>query len=105
VPQSRVLGRYHPKWKGQQPWIELYIDQIFKRLPGWAVRVPLLRDVRIAETLYHELGHHVHLFLRPDFREKEDVADDWGKKFSGHFFRRKYWYLIPIVKLISLFRK
>jgi hypothetical protein len=105
ISQSRVLGRYHPKWRGQPPWIELYIDQILSRLPRWAIRIPAIREVMIGSTLYHELGHHVHMFIRPEFREKEDVADDWGKKFSAHFFRREYWYLIPIVKFILLFRK
>jgi hypothetical protein len=105
VPQSRVLGRYHRKWKGQPPWIELYIDRILSRLPRWAIRIRPLRDVTVGQTLYHELGHHVHLFIRPEFREKEDVADDWGKKLSGHFLRHEYWYLIPVLKFILLFRK
>ena len=103
VPQSRVLGRYHPKRQNQSPWIELYVDQICRRFPRWALLIPPLRDVALGETLYHELGHHVHMFIRPEFREKEDVADDWGKKFSGHFLRREYWYLIPIFKVVSWF--
>jgi len=27
-PQSQVLGRYHPAHRGNQPWIELYVDNI-----------------------------------------------------------------------------
>ncbi len=103
VPQSRVLGRYHRKWKGESPWIELYIDQIFRRLPRWAIWIPFVRDFVLGKTLYHELGHHVHLFIRPEYREKEDVADDWGKKFNAHFARHTYWYLIPIAKIITPF--
>ena len=79
VSASRVLGRYHRKWKGQPPWIELYVDQILRRIPRWALWVPLIRHIFIGHTLYHELGHHVHLFIRPQYREKEDVADEWGK--------------------------
>jgi hypothetical protein len=105
VPQSRVLGRYHPKWQGQLPWIELYVDQIFGRFPRWALWIPFVRDVALGDTLYHELGHHVHMFIRPEFREKEDVADDWEKKFSAHFLRHQYWYLIPVAKVISWFLK
>jgi hypothetical protein len=43
--------------------------------------------------------------IHPEFREKEDVADDWGKKFGARFVRRQYWYLIPVAKAISFFTK
>jgi hypothetical protein len=105
VAVSRVLGFYHQKWQGNAPWIELYVDQILRRFPRWALWIPFMRYAAISDTLYHELGHHVHLFISPEYREKEDVAEDWKKKFSGHFLRRKYWYLIPIAKLINLCRK
>jgi hypothetical protein len=103
VLQSRVLGRYHRKWRGNSPWIELYVDQIVRRYPRWALWIPFVRDIVVGRTLYHELGHHVHLTMRPEYREKEDVADDWEKKFSSHFIRRRYWYLIPVAKVISPF--
>ncbi len=104
MQKSRTLGLYHQKWRGQRPWIELYVDQILRSQPKWAVWIPLARDVAIGNTLYHELGHHVHLFIRPEYREKEDVADDWRKRFMKHFLRRQYWYLIPLAWTIKLFR-
>lgn len=85
ISQSRVLGRYHREWKGEPSWIELYIDQIFRHYPRWALWIPFVRDAALTETLFHELGHHVHLVIRPEHREKEDVADEWGKKFSKQF--------------------
>jgi len=99
ISASRIAGLYHQEWKGQPPWIELYVDQIlghWKPLPMW---IPVLRDFAVARTLYHELGHHVHLFIRPEYREKEDVADAWRDKFMRMVLRRKYWYLIPVFKL------
>ena len=105
VPQSQVLGRYHQKWKGQPPWIELYVDQILRSWSKWSLWIPFARDVALGSTLFHELGHHVHLFIRPEYREKEDVADDWGKKFMGHFLRRRHWYLIPVAWILKLFRR
>lgn len=98
VPRSRVAGLYHQKWKGQPPWIELYVDQILRPWPRWTLWVPFFRDFAIGHVLYHELGHHVHLFLRPEYREKEDVADDWGKKFMVEFVRGEYWYLVPFFR-------
>jgi hypothetical protein len=61
--------------------------------------LPFFRDVAIGDVFYHELGHHVHLFIRPEYREKENVADDWGKKFMTNFIRREYWYFIPVFKV------
>jgi hypothetical protein len=63
-----------------------------------------LRDVAIARVLYHELGHHVHLFVRPEYRETEDVADDWRDKFMRIFLRGKYWYLITFIGLAKMLR-
>jgi len=45
-------------------------------------------------VLYHELGHHVHYFIRPEYKEKEDVADDWRNRFMANFLRKKYWYAV-----------
>lgn len=105
IPQARVAGRYHGKWNGQPPWIELYVDQILKPSPRWALWFPPLRDFAIAETFYHELGHHIHFSIRPEFQEKEDVADKWGRRFTKEFIRRKYWYLAPLGKLYRLIRR
>jgi hypothetical protein len=104
IPNRRVAGLYHGKWKGQRPWIELYVDQILRRWPRWTLWIPFARDLAIADTFYHELGHHVHLFIRPEYREKEDVADDWGRKFMLMFLQREYRYLKPLAKVVRLIR-
>jgi hypothetical protein len=104
IARSRVAGLYHEKWKGQPPWIELYVDQILKHWPRWVIWIPYARDIAIADVFYHELGHHVHLFIRPEYREEEDVADDWQRKFMKIFFRREYWYLKPLFKLTRMIR-
>jgi hypothetical protein len=44
-------------------------------------------------VLFHEIGHHVHATVRPEFREKEDIADDWGKKLTGNYIFNRYWYV------------
>ncbi|MFZ0733635.1 MAG: hypothetical protein WAM79_15030 [Candidatus Sulfotelmatobacter sp.] len=103
VAQLRVAGLYHQRWKGQPPWIELYMDQILRRFPRWALWIPLINRLAIGRTLYHEVGHHIHYTVRPEYREEEDVADDWGKRLSRRFLRRRYFYLVPIAKIISLF--
>ena len=104
IPASQIAGLYHQEWKGQPPWIELYVDQILRTWPSLPLWIPFLRDLAVARVLYHELGHHIHLFIRPEYREKEDVADDWRDKFMRLFFRQKYWYFIPVSKVITIIR-
>ena len=70
-----------------------------------ALWIPLIRNLAIAAVLYHELGHHVHLFIRPEYREKEDVADEWKKRFTTIFIQRRYWYLIPLIRALKMFRR
>jgi hypothetical protein len=77
VSLSRCLGLYHRKRRGQGAWVEIFVDQI---IDGWSrfVRaVPFLRELFFAETLYHELGHHIHATQAPEHKEREDVADEW----------------------------
>src|SRR4051794_28782898 len=58
VSRDQVAGLYHPAWRGNRPWIELYIDKILVK--SQALWIPLLRDFMLGNVLYHELGHHIH---------------------------------------------
>jgi hypothetical protein len=100
-----VVGYYHQAWNGSPAWIELFIDQILKGGGNYPLWLPLFREVLLGHVLFHELGHHIHVVVRPEHREKEDVADDWGTRLNNNFLRKKYWYLIPIAKILRLFRK
>jgi hypothetical protein len=60
-----------------------------------------LRDHRFGDVLFHEIGHHIHATIKPEHREKEDVADVWGKKLRTNFAREKYWYLIRVAKPLA----
>jgi hypothetical protein len=103
ISRDHVAGLYHPAWQGNPPWIELYIDKIVVKSAGlW---IPLLRDFMVGRVLYHELGHHIHYRVRPEHKEKEDVADEWSKKLFANHVRRTYWYLMPLlVPFAKLFR-
>ena len=107
LPQSQVLGKYHPAGRaGQLPWIELFVDNLAAGTDasghGW---LPFIRYACFGLVLFHEIGHHIHATITPEHREKEDVADDWGKKLLRSFIRRKYWYLAPIRKPLGRFLK
>ena len=100
VSIDQVAGRYHPAWNGQQPWIELFVDQILRECPRWVLRLPPLREMLVGDTLFHEIGHHLHMTQVPAYREKEGVADGWVRRLSRRYLRRQYWYLMPLAWLI-----
>ncbi len=90
-PQDRVFGRYHYAHKDGPAWIELYADKL---VAASNYRfVPLGRTAIFGKVLFHEIGHHVHTTVRPEFREKEDVADNWGRKLMTNYLLTHYWYV------------
>jgi len=93
VDKSLILGRYHPKWNGKPPWIEVRVDKTLENYPQILLWIPLFRDLCLGMVFYHELGHHIHYVIRPEYKEKEDVADDWQTKLMRNFVRKNYWYL------------
>src|SRR5690349_6241043 len=57
IKRADVAGLYHPTWRGQQPWIQLFVDQIV--MPPRSFRwIRPLRELAVGTVLYHELGHH-----------------------------------------------
>jgi hypothetical protein len=96
---SSVLGYYAQSWKGQPAYIDLYVDKIFSQVPGWLVHIPTMRFFIIGQVLFHELGHHLHKTKYPEFKEKEDVAEEWRKKLTKIAFRKRYPYIVPFLKV------
>jgi hypothetical protein len=93
-PQAGVLGRYHHRHAGTRPWVELYVDNLLQNMDQLPFKwTPFIRYTTFGLTLFHEIGHHVHFTLKPEFREQEDVADDWGKRLLREFVMKHYWYL------------
>src|SRR5262249_23134580 len=58
------------------------------------------QDFAFGSPLFHEIGHHVHRTQAPEFRDREDVADRWRDRLLIPYFRRRYWYLVPLVRPI-----
>jgi hypothetical protein len=95
---SNIQGYYRQSWKGQPAFIELYVDKILAPVPGWFARFPMVGFMAIGKVLFHELGHHIHQTTRPEFKEKEDVADEWSKKLMNIAFRKRYRYAVPFLR-------
>jgi hypothetical protein len=94
---DRIRSRYHRRSGNSSPYIELRVDRIVLGLNGFPIRIPMLRDIIFGHVLFHDIGHHIHRTVRPEYDEKEDVADKWAGKLNGNFIRKKYWYLLPIL--------
>jgi len=98
LPAAKVAGFYRQSWKGQPAFIELYVDKILAPIPSGLRRLPLLSFFAIGKVLFHELGHHIHKTTRPEFKEREDVADEWSRKLLKVAVRRQYRYAIPFLR-------
>ncbi|HEX8815193.1 MAG TPA: hypothetical protein VF753_06820 [Terriglobales bacterium] len=90
------MGRYHGGEK-DSIYIELRVDKILSGVPRWWLWVKFLREVRFANVLFHEIGHHIHHCVRPEYADKEDTADKWGRRLSGNYSRKTYWYALPVL--------
>jgi hypothetical protein len=100
VPQSRVFGRYYHAHHGKPAWIELFVDNLSTGVSLHPF-VPFLRTAIFGHVLFHEIGHHIDATIRPEFREKEEVADSWSKRLGRIYFRERYRFPRPVSKLIG----
>jgi hypothetical protein len=96
---SRVLAFYHHRSRTSMAYIEVRVDKVIEGTGKWAPRIAFLRDIVVGHVLFHEIGHHIHSTVRPEHREKEDVADAWSGKLLRSFVRKTYWYCIPAIRV------
>jgi hypothetical protein len=100
-PRNECRGFYHRKWNNQQPWIEIVVDNTLSGMWQPGNRIPIFREFVLADVLYHEVGHHLDLTLGSPARGGEDPANMWSKRLGSRYLRHRYWYLIPIFKVLS----
>jgi len=100
VPQSRVFGRYHHAHHGNPAWIELFVDNLCVPVSLHPM-IPFIRTAIFGHVLFHEIGHHIDATVRPEFREKEDIADSWSKRLERIYFRDRYRFPRPVAKLVG----
>jgi hypothetical protein len=103
IMQTR--GLYHPTWKSKQAWIEIFVDSVLREpLRGWWLKFPLFQDLLLSPVFFHELGHHIHT-LRPEFRDKEDVAEKWQARLEADYLYKQYLVMRVLVLIGKPFRK
>ena len=60
--------------------------------------MPIVREFVVRDVLFHEIGHHIHATIRPEFREREDVADIWKVRLDQHYLRSRH----PVLRALML---
>ena len=106
IKVARARGLYHPAWNNQPAWIELFVDNTLRAWSnGWWLKFRYQRETLIGNVLFHEIGHHIHFAVRPEHREREDVADVWKARLSRDYVRQSYPLMRAVAKALHfLFR-
>jgi hypothetical protein len=98
---EKAAGLYHPAFNGKPAWIEIFVDNILRGWEsGWWLRFPLIREGKLADVLFHEIGHHIHFTCRPEYREREDVADVWLVRLRRDYNRQRFPWMTRFVRLL-----
>jgi hypothetical protein len=100
--KGHPLGFYCPESRSSVASIHLFLDAIFGGCPAWLLRVRLIREALIAKVLYHEIGHHLQHTVAPKHRGREADADEWSKHLGRRHFRRRYWWVRPLLPFLRL---
>ena len=88
-----VMGRYHPGYKEQPAYIEIYVDNTLDSAVGYDLQFPYLRNRLFANVLYHEIGHHCQHMSKSRLIKQEDFANKYSARLRKRFARQHYWYL------------
>ena len=51
--------------------------------------------------LFHEIGHHIHRTIRPEYREKEDVADVWKVRLQRNYHKQRFGWVRIVARFIK----
>ncbi|MGC2620608.1 MAG: hypothetical protein WA414_16295 [Acidobacteriaceae bacterium] len=101
VSFATARGAYHPASRGNLAWIEIFVDNALRGWEqGWWLRVPFIREHRLSDVLFHEIGHHVHFAVRPEHCEKEDVADVWKVRLQRNYTRQRHRWIGVVGQII-----
>jgi len=101
VRQAAARGLYHPAWNGKPARIEILVDNTLRNWSAFFLWSSFVREQLLGDVLFHEIGHHIHYSVRPEYREKEDVADAWKVRLERNYHRTQFSWLRPIALLLQ----
>lgn len=88
---GRVAGKKYPRAECQG---------FYWFAPGMLrllAHIPPFRDMAFARAVYHEVGHHLDCTIGAPAPSGETAAEAWMKKLARSYFRKRYWYLVPVL--------
>jgi hypothetical protein len=94
-------GLYHERTNKAPAGVVLFVDNICSGFPKHMFSLPLAKDFIVGEVFFHEIGHHVHYHSRPEYREREDVAEKWAKTILYEFVSKKHPVLVFVLKRVT----
>jgi hypothetical protein len=81
--EEEILGQYFEAYEGEPAFIMLYPEEMAREVPKFLRPFPLVWRVLLAETLYHEVGHHYQRFTHGIRKPvQEDHAEGYGKRYA-----------------------
>jgi hypothetical protein len=98
--RQSCAGFYHPRQKGNRPWIQITVDHAFCDTPRMLLCIPIIREGMLSGTLFHELGHHLDATVGAPAPTGEAAAEAWSKRLSKIYFQKRYWYILRPLSLL-----
>jgi hypothetical protein len=98
LSMNQLEGLYRRN-KNKEAWIELYLDNIFNDSFTWAAKYRPVQEVFLAETLFHEIGHHIDHTVGGHEQNSESAAEKWRRHLIRQYVRKHYWYWLPFLRI------
>jgi hypothetical protein len=94
-------GFYHRATKDAPAWIELAVDNILHGTPPFMLRISSVREGLLANTLYHEIGHHLDGVVGAPARTGESAAEAWSTRLVRQHFRQRHPVAYRVLKTLK----
>jgi hypothetical protein len=86
-------GCYWPKWENREP--EIWLSTSLFKFPGlkWTLmNMFILKENRLFETIFHELGHHKASHIRLVSKYKQEAyAEKYMQAYKSAWQKRQRW--------------
>ncbi len=95
-----VLGQYYERYEGEPAVIVLYLEVMRRETPRLLHPFPITWKILLAQTLFHEIGHHYQRFSHGiGGARQEDHAEAYGDRYAREAFPN--WYRLIDVEYIQ----
>lgn len=86
-----VLGQYYERYEGEPAVIVVYLEVMRRETPRLLRPFPITWRILLAQTLFHEIGHHYQRFSHGiGGARQEDHAEAYGDRYARLAFPG--WY-------------